>query len=49
MNRKPIQERKKEYKLESNEHVRVRREEEMRYEKDIIDKCKDYLIVIQAA
>ena len=33
MKRKPIQERKEEYKLERNEYVRVRREEENRYEK----------------
>ena len=30
---KPIQERKEEYKLERNEYVTVRREEEKRYEK----------------
>ena len=40
MKRKPIQERKEEYKLEKNEYVRVRREEK-RYEKDIVDKCKE--------
>ena len=39
MKRKPIQKRK-EYKLERNEYVRVRREEN-RYEKDIVDKCKE--------
>ena len=40
MKRKPVQERK-EYKLERNEYVRIRREEEKRYEKDIVDKCKE--------
>ena len=43
MKRKPIQERKEEYKLERNEYVRIRREEERRYEKDIVDKCKEEL------
>ena len=36
-----VQERKEDYKLERNEYVRVRREEEKRYEKDIVDKCKE--------
>ena len=41
MKRKPVQERKEEYKLERNEYVRIRREKEKRYEKDIVDKCKE--------
>ena len=41
MKRKPIQERIEEYKLERNEYVRLRREEEKGYEKDIVDKCKE--------
>ena len=41
MKRKPIQERKEEYKLERNEYVRVRRDKEKIYEKDIVDKCKE--------
>ena len=41
MKRKPIQERKEEYKLERIEYVRVRRVDEKRYEKDIVDKCKE--------
>ena len=41
MKRKPIQERKEEYELERNEYVKVRREEEKRYEKDTVDKCKE--------
>ena len=35
MKRKAIQERKEEYKLERNEYIRVRRDEEKRYEKKI--------------
>ena len=42
MKRKPIlQERKEKYKQERNEYVRVRREEEKRYEKDTVDKWKE--------
>ena len=41
MKRKPIQERKEECKLERNEYVKVGREEEKRYEKDIVGKCKE--------
>ena len=32
---------KEEYKLARNEYVRVRREKERRYEKDMVDKCKE--------
>ena len=39
MKRKPVQERKEEYKLERNEYVRVRREEK-KYEKDIVEEPK---------
>ena len=39
--KKLIQRTKEEYKLTRNEYVRVKREEERRYEKDIVDKCKE--------
>ena len=32
---------KDEYKLERNDYLRVKREEENRYEKDIVDKSKE--------
>ena len=38
--RKPIQKMKGEYTLERIEYVRVWTEEK-RYEKDIVDKCKE--------
>ena len=40
MKRKPIQ-RIKEYKLTRNEYIRIRREEEKLYVKNIVDKCKE--------
>ena len=39
--KRPTQENKTEYKLERNEYVKIRREEEMKFEKDIVDKCKE--------
>ena len=47
MKRKQKQITKEEYKLERNEYVRVRREEEKIYEKDIVDKCKEELKLFQ--
>ena len=35
------QKTKEEYKLASNEYVKIRIEEEKRYEKDIVDKCME--------
>ena len=40
MKRKPKQKMKEEYKLAKNEYVRVGREQEKRYEQNIVDKCK---------
>ena len=41
MERKLKQKTKEEYKQARNEYVRVRRQEEKRYEKDVVDKCKE--------
>ena len=41
MKRKPNQKKEKGCKLERNEYVRLRREEEKRYEKNIVDKYKE--------
>ena len=41
MKRKPKPKTKEECKPARNEYVRVRREEEKSYEKDIVDKCKE--------
>ena len=41
MKRKLILNRKQEYKLEINKYVRVIREKDKRYEKDIVGKCKE--------
>ena len=40
MRRKSTQQTRIEYKLARNEYVRVRREEEIKYEKSIVDNCK---------
>ena len=41
MRRKPTQENKAKYKSERNEYVRIRREEEIKFERDIVEKCKE--------
>ena len=41
MRRKPTRENKREYKQERNEYVRIRREEERKFEKDLVEKCKE--------
>ena len=39
--RKEEKKRKEQYKLVRNIYVRIRREEEKRYERDLVDKCKE--------
>ena len=41
MRKKPTRENKIHYKLERNEYVRIRREEERKFEKDVVEKCKE--------
>ncbi len=41
MKRNQNQRNKEEFKIAINEYVKIRREEEKGYEKDIVEKCKD--------